>query len=269
MPRGVVKGAHLKAPTTEHPFLRFLTKGVHSPHLHTWRNGQFAVVYGCNHSVSNGFVYEFQGLRVLKEHNYRHLRVDRDHVRIGVAHFLDEFTESLADLPFLLPSLLRSQLPAIAKGYEFHRHQVREEVLRRDADSAFLREFVHHVHVKVQLQDLLLHLILRAALALPVLAAAILLLLLAALSFLAAALLLAALATLLAATLTTLLATFALLLTTLLFLAAALATLLLAAAVVAAALILTAHAVTVAAVAARRIGAGTSEFKLDNALYSS
>ena len=169
----------------------------------------------------------------MKEHNYRHLRVDRDHVGIGVAHFLDEFTESLADLPFLFPVRLRSQLPAIAKGYELHRHQVREEVLRRDADSAFLREFVHHVHVEVQLQDLLLHLILRAALALPVLAAAILLLLLAAL------------------------------------LLAALATLLLAAAVVAAALILTAHAVTVAAVAARRIGAGTSEFKLDNALYSS
>ena len=190
----------------------------------------------------------------MKEHNYRHLRVDRDHVGIGVAHFLDEFTESLADLPFLFPVRLRSQLPATAKGYELHRHQVREEVLRRDADSAFLREFVHHIHVKVQLQDLLLHLILRAALALPILAAAIILLLLAALSFLAAALLLAALA---------------LLLTTLLFLAAALATLLLAAAVVAAALILTAHAVTVAAVAARRIGAGASEFKLDNALYSS
>lgn len=211
----------------------------------------------------------------MKKHNSRHLRVDRDHVGIGVAHFLDEFTESLADLPFLFPVRLRSQLPTTAKGYELHRHQVREEVLRRDADSAFLREFVHHVHVKVQLQDLLLHLILLAALALPILAAAILLLLLAALllaalsTLLAAALLLAALATLLAAALTALLATFALLLTTLLFLAAALATLLLAAAVVAAALILTAHAVTVAAVAARRIGAGTSEFKLDNALYSS
>ena len=232
----------------------------------------------------------------MKEHNYSHLRVDRDHVRIGVAHFLDEFTESLADLPFLFPVRLRSQLPAIAKGYELHRHQVREEVLRRDADSAFLREFVHHVHVEVQLQDLLLHLILRAALALPVLAAAILLLLLAALllvaalttflaalaTLLAAALLLAALATLLAAlatllaalatllaALALLLTTLTLLLTTLLFLAAALATLLLAAAVVAAAVILTAHAVTVAAVAARRIGAGASEFKLDNALYSS
>ena len=45
--------------------------------------------------------------RKRKQQTRVHLKIDGDHIGIGVAHFLDEFAESVANLPFFFPLSLR------------------------------------------------------------------------------------------------------------------------------------------------------------------